>query len=232
MARKKLIAVNRITLHHGISTVCAEYCDKSSMSGRYPSGRGTYTAANSYGKRDNEQREVPPLRDLLVDLHRCKGVCRVSIRSQTCTQYTTFVVRVVNFLTAPKELHLAERCQERRTPSAPARPRSRATAKHTLLEVAPVPQQHVHNRRTQAEVVAHLADRVRRREPRQADLGQLLGVELVARREDCALVVRPAVRAEQRTGHPDEVAPVEDVMVVRQREHEVPNSHSDWLCAL
>lgn len=106
----------------------------------------------------------------------------------------TLVVRIINVLRVSQEPHLAKR----------------------PLQLRPIPQKHVNNRRAQAEVVAHLRYGVRRRVPREPDLRQLRRIERVLWGKDGGLVVRPSVGAEERLRHPDDVAPIEEVVVVAE----------------
>lgn len=68
--------------------------------------------------------------------------------------------------------------------TSPSRPSA-----HTSLQVSPVPQEHVDDRSTEREVVAHLGDCIRGSVAWQADSGQLGGVKCVLRGKNRGLVV-------------------------------------------
>ena len=85
----------------------------------------------------------------------------------------------------------------------------------------------MHKRRAQAHVIAQLADHIGRGKAWKADCAQFGGVELVIGREDGSLVIRAAVGSEERGRHEDEVARVEAVLVVRERQYEVADGHPD-----
>lgn len=95
-------------------------------------------------------------------------------------------------------------------------------------QVLPVPQPNVHEGGTQTEVVAHLADDVRRGIPGKANFLELGRVKAVVGCEDRSLIVRVSVGAEERGGHELEVAAVEGVAVVREGENEVADGHADY----
>lgn len=82
-------------------------------------------------------------------------------------------------------------------------------------------------RSAQAQVIAQLTDGVRRREAREAHIGELRRVQLVVRGEDRGLIVRVPVGAEERGRHEHEVTRVEAVSVVCERQGEVADGHAD-----
>ncbi len=85
----------------------------------------------------------------------------------------------------------------------------------------------MHDRGAQTEVVAHLGDHVGGGVPRETDGGELGVVDVVLGGQDRGLVVRTALVVEEGLRHPWDAPPVERVVVVREREDQVADSHAD-----
>jgi hypothetical protein len=80
---------------------------------------------------------------------------------------------------------------------------------------------------TDAHIVAELGRGVRGRVPWQAYFFELRVIELVICCEDCGLIVRCTIRAEERSRHKLQVAAAKGVGIVDGGEDNVTNEYAD-----